>query len=413
MFKKINSFREDELVRGSVTLVILIGIFNVLNYVFQMSMARMLGPADYGILAVLMSFVYIFGIPSEAIQTITVRYTSIFSSKKEGGKIKDLLLRGLKKGFIFSIFVFLVFVFLAIFLSMLLKIEFLLIFLTGILIFSSFEMPVLRGVLQGKKKFAGLGINLILESSIKVIFSILLVFWGVKVYGAMWGVLIGAAFAFLIGFFMVKDVLKGKRRSADFKGVYRYNLPMLISIISIVLMYSLDIILAKAFFSPRIAGQYAFVSLIGKTILFVSLAVGKTMFPISSERFAKGKKTHDLFKKSIIMVSLISVFALFFYFFFPEFVIKIISLWSTQYIEASNILFILGLAFSFTAVTNIVLLYGLSINKIKNSSFLFLLFVVSEVFLLYLFKSSILSFSISLMGINFVMMILSIYLIKK
>ena len=83
MFKKIKKIWEDELIKGSFILFVLIGFFNLFNYLFQMSMARMLGPSDYGILAVLMSFIYIFSIPSEAIQTIISRYTSKFNIKKE------------------------------------------------------------------------------------------------------------------------------------------------------------------------------------------------------------------------------------------------------------------------------------------------------------------------------------------
>ena len=84
----LEKIKKDGLIRGSLVMFIMIGIFNVLNYVFQMSMARLLGPADYGILAVLMSIVYIFGIPSEAIQTVITRYTSKLGIKKENGKIR-------------------------------------------------------------------------------------------------------------------------------------------------------------------------------------------------------------------------------------------------------------------------------------------------------------------------------------
>src|SRR3989338_1959753 len=88
----------NELGRGAFILFITINIFNLLNFLFHFSMGRLLGPAAYGILAVLMSLVYIYNIPSEAIQNIISRYTSKFNIKKEHGKIKSLLFKGLFKG---------------------------------------------------------------------------------------------------------------------------------------------------------------------------------------------------------------------------------------------------------------------------------------------------------------------------
>jgi O-antigen/teichoic acid export membrane protein len=411
MLNKIKKLGKDELIMGSFVLIVTMGIYNFLNYLFQMSMARMLGPADYGVLAVLMSFVYIFGIPSEAVQTIITRYVGKFNVRKREGMIKDLLLRSLRKGALFSLIFFAIFSVLAIFISMFLRIEFWLIILTGVLIFYSFEIPILKGILQGKKKFAGLGLNLIAESLVKLLFSAGLVLIGLKVYGGILGILIGGLVGAIVAFIMIKKVFHAKRESEDFRGIYRYNLPLIISITAIVLLYSLDVIMAKGFFDAQTAGQYAFVSLIGKVILFSSLAVGKAMFPISSERFTVGKKTNDLFKKSLMITFIISLVALFFCFSAPETIIRIISLGSSQYLAASNVLFILGLAFSLAAFSNVTIMYGLSINKIRRSSVLFLFVVALEVIALSIFNSNLVEFSVSVTIVNFIMLLLSIVLV--
>jgi len=51
-----------------------------------------------------MSFVYIFYMPSEAIQTIITKYTNKLNINNEFGKIKDLMYRSLKMGFKYSFF---------------------------------------------------------------------------------------------------------------------------------------------------------------------------------------------------------------------------------------------------------------------------------------------------------------------
>lgn len=411
MFRKIKS---DGLIRGGFALLLMIGMFNFLNYVFQIAMARMLEPADYSILAVLISIGYIFGIPNEAIQTIITKYASKFNIKKENGKMKDVFYRSLKKGFIFSLLIFAVFIILSFFLTDLLKINFWLLALTGLLIFYVFSVPIIRGVLQGKKKFWNLGLNMVIESFIKVLFAIILVLIGWRVYGAMIGVLVGGIAAFFIAFAAIKDVTSSRRKKiGKFNGVYRYNLPVLVGITSIVLMYSLDVIIARIFFSPELAGKYAFISLIGKAILFSSFAVSKTMFPLSSESFEKGKKTIGILKKSVLLILAISVFILLLCFLAPEKVIKVISLGSSQYLDASNILFIVSAAFSFTALTNILITYALSINKIRKISLSLLIFVLMEAGLLGLFHSNLIEFSISLLVVNFLMFLYSLWLIKK
>lgn len=414
MLKKFSSLRKDEFVRGSILLVVMFGVYNILNYVFQMSMARMLGPADYGILAVLMSIVYIFSIPSEAIQTVVSRYTSAFNIRNELGKIKDLLIRGIKNAAIFAVILFVIFLFVSFFLSEWLRVDFFILALTGVIIFFSFLSPITRGVMQGRKEFMKMGFNLVSESLLKILLAITLVIVGWKVYGAMGGVVLAALAAFILSFVVIKEVLASKRKKVDFGKIYSYNLPSLVAITSIVLMYSLDIILARRFFSPEIAGQYAFVSLIGKAIVFANLAIGKAMFPLTSESFEKGKDTRSIFKKSLVFVLLISVVALFFYLLFPEFVIKLLSLGSDKYLGASSVLFTLGIAFTFTSLTNTLLLYNLSINRMKKSAYFLVLFVVIEVVLLSIFSSNIVEFSVSLAVVNFLMFIYSlIFTIKK
>ena len=78
MFKKSLS---SGLGKGAIILFITLNIFNFLNYLFHFVMGRMLGPEDYGVLAVLMSIMLIYNIPTEAIQNLISRYTSKFNFK--------------------------------------------------------------------------------------------------------------------------------------------------------------------------------------------------------------------------------------------------------------------------------------------------------------------------------------------
>jgi len=404
MIKKI---LKDELIKGSLILIILLGAFNILNYIFQMSMARLLTVADYGILATLMSIVYIFGIPSEAIQTMASRYASKFKSTSI---IKDFLIKSSRRMTGYLIVSFLAFLAISLWLSRFLDIKFILFFITGLTLFGSFILPINRGILQGKRKFMAMGMNMVFESAFKIVISILLVFLSFKVYGAIIGVLFGILFAFAISFLSMKEILRSKRKKENLE--FKFGARGIIAICAIVLMYSLDIILARRFFSAEVAGQYAFISLIGKAIVFANLAIGKAMFPISSERFNKGKTTKGLLKKSILLVSIISVVALIFYFFMPEFIVRVLSLWDTKYLPAAKVLFLVGLSFAFISISNVIVLYKLSINKTKYFHWL-LIFPAIQIILLAIFNSSLRSFSLALLASNLLMLVYSLWLIKK
>jgi len=407
---KIKNIMGDELIKGSLILFVMINVFNFLNYIFHFSMARMLGPSDYGVLAVLMSVIYIFTIPSESIQTIVTKYTSKFNIKKEYGKIKDLLYRSMKKGFLFSLLIFIIFILISFFLSSFLKIKFYLFFLTGLFIFYVFFIPIMRGILQGRKKFTELGLNMIMESSIKVLLAITLVLTGLKVYGAMAAVLISGLITFIFVFFFLKEILSSKRKRGDFKGIYSYGLPVFVAIISVVLIYSLDIILAKRFFSGEIVGEYAAASMIGKMIFFGTYAIGKAMFPLTSETHEVGKETKKILGKSLKIVSVLSGIALVFYLFFPKLIIRI--LFGSAYVNGAGILFILGLAFTFLAFSNIIILYELSIGK-RHFPFILLFFVILQVILLSIFNSNLVEFSFVILIVNFLMFVYNLFILLK
>ena len=188
-----------------------------------------------------------------------------------------------------------------------------------------------------------------------------------------------------------------------------YNL---IAISCIVLMYSLDIIIAKRVFSPEIAGQYSFVSLIAKVIIFSNIAIAKAMFPMTSENFEKKKDTGALFKKALLFTGALSFVALLFYFLIPEFIVKILSLGDTRYLAASNVLFVLGIGFAALSFVNISILYKISLNQINKFRYDLVFFVILQITLLLIFNKSILEFSFAFTILNIIMLGYT-YIIEK
>lgn len=408
MFNKIK-IGKGEIFRGSLILFVMMNIFNFLNYLFHFSMARLLGPVDYGVLAVLMSIAYVFNVPVEAIQTIVSRYTTKLNVKGEYGKIKYLLVRSIRKIFVFSSLIFIIYIPIAFFVSYFTNINAGLVIFTGFLIFGVFLLPVIWGVLQGRKKFKSLGGSMITESFLKLVISISLVLFGFKVYGAMAGVILGVTLALLLSFSLIKEVRKAEIKKIKIEGIYSYGFPVVTVMFIVILMASLDIIFVKAFFDSDIAGKYAVASMLGKMIFFGTVAISKAMFPLTSEEHDKGNKPREVFKKAFLIVFFLCFVAVIAYWLIPKLIIWI--LFGKQYLEISNILIFIALAFSFLSLTNLSLIYALSVYK-KKISF-FLVFVLLEVLVFSLFHSNLLEFCIGFMTINFIMFLASLIFVAR
>jgi O-antigen/teichoic acid export membrane protein len=406
----LKKFFFSELGKSSLILFIMINLFNILNFLFHFSMGRMLGPEDYGVLAVLMSLAYIYSIPNEAIQTLISKYTSKLNIKKEYGKIKFLLFKSLKKGIVVSIILFFMLSIISIFIANSLEINYWLIIFINLFIFSSFLTPIARGVLQGRKHFSKLGISMILESTIKLILAIVFVALGFKVFGAIMGLLLGIFVGLLFAISFNKKILMQKQEKSDFEGIYFQSIAYFIVMFIIFLAFSMDILIAKIFFSPLIAGKYAVVSMLGKMIFLGTMAISKAMFPLTSENNENGTNSFNLFKKSFLLISGICFLSTLIFLFFPKLIIFIF--YGKQYIGMAPYLVYSSIAFSFLALSNLNLIYGLSINKMKYS-FLLLIPLLIEIFLLFIFNRNLLEFVLTFMFSNIIIFICSLFFIKK
>ncbi len=399
------------LVKGSFILLMAFGLFNFFHFLFQFFMARMLSISDYGILASLFAIIYIFLIFTESVQTIITKYSA---KENDKGRLKNLLKKASHKAFFVALYLFVFYIVLAIPLSFILKIDYSLLILNGLIIFIAFFVPINRGLMQGGERFKSLGLNLIIEAIGKLIFGVFLVYIGFKVYGAIIGVIFGGILAFAFSFSQLRDIIKEKEKRAETFGIYDYAKPAFIITSIIIIFYSLDVIIARIFFSPEIAGSYAIASILGKIILWGTLPISKAMFPMSADssdgKGKENKKSKNVFMNAlgILLFGIIATLVIFYL--FPELIIKIFS--GKIVPEAISILFYLGIAFSFIALANLVLLYKLSLGRIKGYAYL-LIFIVIEIFLLSFFSGNLFQFSIAFITASAIFLWGSIVLLNE
>lgn len=377
------------LIRGSFILLIAFGIFNFFHFLFQLVMAHMLTLSEYAVLASLFSIIYILTIFTESVQTIITKFSAEESDK---GKLRNILKKSSNKSFLISLSLFIFYLIVSIPLSFLLDIDYLLLSFNGLFIFLAFLPPITRGILQGKKKFKSLGLNMILESAGKLVFGMLFVYLGFKVYGAIAGVIIGSIIALVLSLVPLKYIISSKEKKAKTFGIYDYARPTFLITSVIIIFYSLDVVIAKIFFPADMVGSYAIASILGKIIFWGTLPISKAMFPMSAENQKNKNRSDNVFTNSLIILLLVIFLILAIFYFFPEAIIKIFS--GKIVPEAISILFYLGIAFGFIALTNLILLYKLSLGKTKGYYYLFT-FIIIEIFLLSYFSKDLLQFSVA------------------
>lgn len=395
-----------KLLKGSVILLVSFGVYNFLNFMFHFSMARILSIADFGILAALFSIVYILSLFAESIQTIITKYVS---SETDSGKIKNVLKRSLKKALKISVALFVLYALISIPLASLLKIPYSLVLLTGLMVFIVFTIPLTRGILQGKKQFSALGFNMILEGLLKVGIAVLLALIGWRVYGAILGLIAGTFIALILSFIPLRKILSSKEKRAKTKEIYKYSTPTFVIIFTILVFFSIDVIMAKIVFSPNVAGAYAIASILGKTIFFGTNPISRAMFSFSSSEKNK-KKYENLFFNALI-ITLLGIFAaLIIFFFFSDLIVSIFS--GKNVPLADSILFYLGIAISLISLANLNLLYKLSIGKTKGFQYL-PLFILIEIVLLWYFSANLFQFSLAFINASAIFLWFSTVILGK
>jgi len=382
-----------EFFRGGLMLFIGYNIFNFLNFVFNFVVARTLGPVEYSVFAVAMSIILIFTFPMESIQTVICRLTTKFKVEKREYKIKQLLVKTLKRSIIFSLLFYSLFFIFSFLLEDLLSIKRNILFLTGAYFFGVFLIPITRGILHGKKKFTALSLTYALEGILNLALGTILIYLGFGVPGAIIGVVIGIIATFLFSFIFLKDILYLKVRRTKEKIVTSGSFSGLITITSVVILLSIDISLAKIFFTPEITGYYSAISYLSKIIFLGTWGISRAMFPFISEKHDKKEDHAGLFEKTFFVIFLISSFILLLYFLFHKQIMYL--LYGIQYVNISPLLIYPAIAMVLLSLTNVFVLFNLSINKARRN-YIVTLFIPLEILFVLFFHSTILEFCVAL-----------------
>lgn len=141
-------------------------------------------------------------------------------------------------------------------------------------------LPVMRGILQGRERFLGLGWVQILDAVGRFTAIVVIVGLGGQAAGGMCGALIGQCMSLLVALWLVRDALAGKGEPVDWRGWLKRVAPLTLGPGAVLVLCNADVIFVQATFSTTITPtHYMPAAMIGLAFLTFTTPLAAVMFP--------------------------------------------------------------------------------------------------------------------------------------
>jgi O-antigen/teichoic acid export membrane protein len=363
-------------------------VVNAFNYVFHVVISRKLGVVDYGVLYSLFAVMSFLGAPINILMMLIVRYAAEFRALGDGSRLQALSSWALRRTGILGAVVILLGGVFASPIAVMLRIEdSRSVFLASVVLAISIVLPSVIGILQGAEDFRRLAVSTILEGSLKAIVGIFFVFMGFGVNGAM----LGFALSGIIGFTYTWFVIR--RRFAPSPEPLHLNVRRLMktsagitaaSTAMTALGFS-DVLLVKHYFSPRDAGLYSVVSLVGKVLFFLVGFIPTIVLPKVTARVASGQSPVPIIAQAGICIAGICGLGLLLLFAAPGLVIRVMS--GDAFLAATPLVFPYACAMTFLAVSGAVTAYKMGLHRFDFVPALFAVALGEVVAIFFLHRS--------------------------
>lgn len=390
--KKIYS---DSLIGATAIIFLSSVITNALNLIFWFYMVRKLNAIDYGTLNSLFSMLMIFGLPAGATVTVVTKFIAQFHSQGDYPKIRFFLFHLGKRILILDGLLLFLFIAFSPKIAQFMNISSVpLVIATGVCLFFSVLAPIPTGTLQGLQLFLAMSIIGIVTGIIKLSASVGLVATGFGVMGAIIGVVLSAVLSLVLVTLKVPRELLiyhnkvGHVEAIKFNSIYRYFVPVSISIFCFMVLTNIDVILVKHYFSPLEAGHYSVAQMIGKIVLFLPAAITVVMFPKVTNSYAQNKETVTILKKSLIIVGTLCFGAAIISVIFPHFILKVFT--GKVVFQCVPLARLFALAMTFFALVQILITYHVSIHNFKFIFFV-AFFTILQTVLIILFHKNLIN----------------------
>ena len=377
----------DDMTRHGIMMVIFALMAGLLKYGFNLTMARMLTPAEYGTLYSLLSLQSILTVFSSAINNSVTKFASTFKAQGRLDRVSYLWWFSLKRAFVIGLTSFLGLSLVSPLISNFLNIDnnwYLVILFFSIIL--AFALSVNWGILRGVQRFLHLGSSTPLIALLALSVGVLLVYLGWGVFGGLLGFVIAELIGVFITLFFLRDLVKVGNEKVAIRGLHSYAALSMLAITAFTLLTFIDVVLVKHYLGAEVTGNYSVISTLGKVALIVPGGIATAMFPKTSELYEKNSAHRPVLLKAILLTVVLAGGIIIIYWLFPQFITSL--LFGEKYTLVSPYLLKYTGAMSLLAISFLLMNYLLSLNQTKVA-YPLMVAVLAQIGLTIAFHSSI------------------------
>ncbi len=319
-------------------------VTHLFNFLFQVTMGRMLSPSDYGTLNALLSILMIAAIPFTTFMMVLARESSFLKAREDLNGIRCLFRWSYRRLYGIGVPIFLLFVLAAPLCRKLLQMDSIVpIVLMGLVILLSMSFPVNLAFLQGLQRFLPMALASGSLGPIKYFFCVLFVVLGFGVTGVFAGHILLYLALFLLSVWPIRQALRGVAGPTQvFQGLFARAGPEFSANLAFAFMTQFDLVLVKHLFSSQTAGIYAIAAVFGRAVMYLPASLVLALFPMVAERHALRQNPKPYLWKALSYTLLLSGTGTLIYWLFPHHILAI--LFDSKYLEAASLLGLYGIA---------------------------------------------------------------------
>lgn len=349
------------LLGGSLIMLISMVVVNGFNFAYNVFMARVLGPSEFGHINAAITILLIVSSVSLSFQLVCAK----FVARNEALAAKSAVVKSLLgKAWIASLAIagilFLAQKPFAAYLN--LPDHWILGFLAiGVAVYA--PLGVKRGGMQGLCFFPRLGGNFVVEAFTRLVVGVGLVVAG---YGSLGAV--GAISAAVVMAYFLPPMPRELRMHAvaGEPASFAEAVQAIVFFIGQVIINNIDILLVKHFFPAETAGIYAAIAQIGRLLYFVCwFGIVNAMFPVAASN--QNQKKSEALGLPVLLVFAISCVFVLVAALFPHFIMGLI--FGSKFINIGPLLALYALATGLYSLSVVLIAYEMS-RRIANTGWL-------------------------------------------
>jgi O-antigen/teichoic acid export membrane protein len=331
------------------------------NYLYNLLLGRLLGPAAFADAAILITFLLVLSFVAMTFQLVTAKFSVLFENELFQSFITKVYQQAFAVGIVFGVLIIVFASQLQVLFNTSSSTMFI-IFGAGVPLY--FLMSVNRGAFQGKRAFKSLSITYQAEMLSRLIITLGLIFlFDIKSSAV---IAIGILLSFVFGLFPFKLKQLSFKKPAVLEAKYSKQIKNFFLLTAFyeltqIIINNSDILLVKHYFESYEAGLYASLALVGRIVYFIAWMFVMLLLPTVVQLKKEGKETASILFKYVGYIAVISVVIVIACLSFPELIINI--LFGEEYLAMSPLLWKYAIATSMFAISNIFAYYYLSLDK--------------------------------------------------